>query len=347
MKKSSLIFQSILDWYDQYKRQLPWRSDAPNPYHIWLSEIMLQQTTVPTVIPYFLRFIEKWPTLEALACASLDSILVEWQGLGYYSRARNLHKCAQYIQTNLKGHFPQSATMLQSLPGIGSYTSAAIASIAFNQPTAVVDGNIVRVLSRLYAIETPYPASKSQILEIATQLTPTHRPGDYAQALMDLGAMICKPQNPRCTLCPLLNQCEAYRQDAPSRYPIKEPKEEKPIRYTTAFLIQNQDEQIFLRRRNEKGLLGGMMEVPTGSWETKEKPFNESLSHALLSSLLPPFHLMGEIRHTFTHFHLKVKIFKTVVHHASLQGAWIHERDLHTQALPTLMKKIIRKGLKQ
>ena len=342
------ISQPILDWYDQNKRQLPWRSLNPNPYHVWLSEIMLQQTTVPTVIPYFLKFIEKWPTLQDLSKASLDSILIEWQGLGYYSRARNLHQCAYHIQNELGGRFPQSFESLIKLPGIGSYTAAAITSIAFDTKAAVVDGNIVRVLSRFFALETAYPLSKPEIEKQAWKLTPQKRPGDYAQALMDLGSRICKPRNPLCESCPLVFWCQAYQKGTPQIYPLKNPKGQKPTRYTIAFLIQNASHQVFLRKRPHKGLLGGMMEVPSSPWELKERSIKDALVQEPMK-LHDDLRIMGDIKHTFTHFHLKVKILRCLGAQRDLktmeEGTWVNLDSLHEYALPTLMKKILHKGL--
>jgi A/G-specific adenine glycosylase len=313
--------QKLLTWYDKNKRDLPWRSDEPNPYHVWLSEIMLQQTTVASVIPYFQTFIQKWPQLQDLAQASLDEILTEWQGLGYYSRARNLHACAKALNQ----FFPNNEKELLSFPGIGPYTAAAIASIAFNQKAGAVDGNVSRVISRYFAIENENP--KNIVSEKLQILLPNERYGDFTQALMELGALICRPKSPSCTSCPLQSECQARLLDQSERFPLKSVKQKIPTRYATAFVLKRKDGAILLRKRPPKGLLGGMMEVPTTPWETEKVERKGTL-----------------VRHTFTHFHLEVD----VCNHANendFQGIWVKPEDLSKYALPTLMKKILKAGL--
>jgi len=334
--------KNLLNWYMQFQRVLPWRAispELPNPYHVFLSEIMLQQTTVPTVIRYFDLFITKWPRIQDLAQATLDEILHAWQGLGYYARARNLHKCAQVITQTHAGVFPQEEEELHQLPGIGPYTAAAISAIAFGKASVVVDGNIERIMSRVFAIEDPLPRSKSLIKEKAAFLTPFHQPGEYAQALMDLGSSICRPKVPLCQECPLHKFCLASHQNRASLYPKFLPKVKKPEKYATVFWVQNQKGQVLIQRRPEKGLLGGMMEIPSSMWQDQKNSQKVVLSEA-------PFPLewqekSGIIKHTFTHFHLYLNVVCGVVteHHP---GLWVYPQDFHHYAFPTLMQKVIR-----
>jgi A/G-specific adenine glycosylase len=313
--------KQLLDWYDKNQRPLPWRLLQPNPYYTWLSEIMLQQTTVGTVIPYFHTFIEKWPHLHDLASASLDEVLVEWQGLGYYSRARNLHKCAELLAEG----FPSTEEELAKLPGIGPYTAAAIASIAFGKRAAAVDGNVIRVLTRYFAITSPHPTE--EVKEKLVALLPRERCGDFTQSLMELGALLCRPKNPSCVSCPLQRQCRAYALQSPEQFPYKNPKKKLPTRYATAFIVRREDGAILLRKRPPKGLLGGMMEVPTTPWEeTKRERKGPS------------------VRHTFTHFHLEVDVCQHL-DPSAFEGVWVTLCELKNYALPTLMKKILRAGL--
>ncbi len=318
-----MFSEKLLSWYDHAQRKLPWRSKVKNPYHTWLSEIMLQQTTVATVIPYFNKFLEKWPTVQDLATSSLDEVLVTWQGLGYYSRARNLHKCA----TELARAFPSTEEDLLKLPGIGPYTAAAIVSIAFDKKAAAVDGNVIRVLSRYFSLSIPNPVKETQ--EKLHTLLPNDRCGDFTQALMELGALVCRPKNPSCSTCPLQLECKALAMDAVEKFPIMLPKQRLPTRYATAFIIQRDDGALLLRKRPLKGLLGGMMEVPTTSWEEEK--------------------IIGKgplVKHTFTHFHLVISV-SPVRDTSSFEGIWVHPEDLQNYALPTVMKKILKVGLSQ
>ena len=318
-----MFSQKILSWFDKEKRELPWRNKTKNPYYTWLSEIMLQQTTVITVIPYFNNFIKKWPTLQDLAKASLDEILIKWQGLGYYSRARNLYQCA----LKLAQHFPSDENELLKLPGIGPYTAAAIASIAFNQKVAAVDGNVIRVMTRYLALSLPKPFQ-----EVKTQLQsylPEERCGDFTEALMELGALICRPKQPACQNCPLQKECKAYLLNSTDKFPLKVLKAKLPIRYTTAFIIKREDGAILIRKRPHRGLLGGMMEVPTTPW----------IEEKIGSSRI-------KVKHTFTHFHLEVSL-SYLDSSSEFEGIWIHPKNLEKYALPTLMKKIIKAGLKE
>lgn len=315
-----MFSKKLLTWYDQSQRTLPWRQEKSNPYHTWLSEIMLQQTTVATVIPRFQSFIQKWPTLEDLAHASLDEVLIEWQGLGYYSRARNLHQCAQALAKD----FPSTEDGLLALPGIGPYTAAAIASIAFHQKAAAVDGNVIRVLSRYFVINDPKPATL--VKEKLHTLLPNERYGDFTQALMELGALVCRPKNPTCQTCPLRKNCQAYALDLIEDYPVKAVKKKIPTRYATAFILKREDGAILLRKRPPHGLLGGMMEVPTSEWVEKQ---GKKKSKAPC------------VRHTFTHFHLEIDLCYTF-DPSGFSGVWVMPQDLKNYALPTVMKKILK-----
>ncbi len=345
-KRHELV-DALLDWYDLNARALPWRVSpeakvggiSPDPYQVWLSEIMLQQTTVATVIPYFEKFISEWPTVELLAAANLDDILTAWAGLGYYARARNLHKCAKYITEQLSGKFPVYYDDLLKLPGVGAYTAAAISSIVYDVPEAVVDGNVERVISRLFSIETPLPDSRPEIRDYAKKLTPDHRPGDYAQGVMDLGATVCTPRSPKCGHCPWENDCLANKQGIASELPVRITKKERPTRRGYAFWAEY-DGKVWLRRRPEKGLLGGMMEVPSDEWAPSNSWENIPAPRIPIIAnweLLP-----GIVKHTFTHFHLELKIVRLELEEIiNLQeGEWCPVHDVDSYALPTVMKKI-------
>jgi A/G-specific adenine glycosylase len=336
--------RQILRWYDRHRRDLPWRAQPDGlsePYHVWLSEIMLQQTTVATVKSYFARFLERWPTIEQLAEAGLDDVLHAWQGLGYYARARNLHRCARAIVDHHGGEFPDTEHELLALPGIGDYTAAAVAAIAFGRKTTPVDGNIIRVIARLFAVSDPIPGSKSVIKELTSPLVPAKCAGDFAQALMDLGATVCTPRNPTCVLCPWMRDCRSFAEGAPERYPVKLKKKARPTRHGVAYWITRDDGAVFLRRREEKGLLGGMMEVPSSDWREAVWPRMEAQSHAPFKSewTLKP----GVIEHTFTHFHLVLTVMTThIKKDHGLNGTWCHPDHFGEFALPTVMKKIVR-----
>ncbi len=337
---------NLLGWYDNHHRSLPWRSDNPNPYHVWLSEIMLQQTTVKTVTPYFLKFIETWPSVEGLAETSLDDVLVAWQGLGYYSRARNLHKCACEIVTRYNGQFPKDQKQLMTLPGIGPYTAAAMSSIAYGQPAAAVDGNVIRVLARYFALTEPRPQLDKQVQDKLASLLPDKRCGDFTQAMMELGALVCRPKSPDCESCPLQHDCQSI--DNPQSLPTPPVKKKLPIRYAVAYFVQQQDGTILLRKRDEKGMLGGMMEVPTTPWLDQRPGVNVVKSHAPVETDEWE-ELEGFVKHTFSHFHFhifvnRVQYLKQPDHH---QGEWVLIEDLHGKALPTVMKKVISFGLEE
>ncbi len=342
--------KALLDWYDAHRRSLPWRY-APgrpaDPYRVWLSEIMLQQTTVAAVVPYFLGFVQRWPTVEALAAAPLEAVLEAWAGLGYYARARNLHACARAINLDHGGRFPSDLAALRALPGIGDYTAAAIRAIAFDQPAVVVDGNIERIMSRLARIEAPLPKAKPAIKAEAAQRAPASRCGDYAQALMDLGATVCLPKSPRCAACPLAFECLALRDGGPElagSYPRKQAKAAKPTRQGAALWLLDHQGRVFVRRRPETGLLASMLEIPSTEWSSQAISAPDWLG---LNWQRWP----GEVRHTFTHFHLTLTLFSARLPRrggdtlqtrlsGELDARWVRPDLLAELGLPTLMRKI-------
>lgn len=339
----SLLPGDLLDWYDAHARTLPWRAkpgETIDPYRVWLSEIMLQQTTVATVGKYFIAFITRWPAVADLAKAELDDVLREWAGLGYYARARNLHACAKAVVADHEGSFPDTEDGLQSLPGVGPYTAAAITAIAFNRVAAAVDGNVERVMSRLCAIETPLPAAKPEIRDRTFDLVPAGRPGDFAQALMDLGATICTPKKPNCLICPWMTACRARALGIAETLPVKAPKKNRPVRTARIFWVERSDGAVLMRRREEKGLLGGMLEFPSSGWATGKEDAN----------LTPPYRsgwqsTQKQVEHTFTHFHLVLDLHQTdeVFDNLPAQDGdwrWVARHELAAEALPTAMKKV-------
>ena len=346
----------LLDWYDRHARVLPWRrppnaeggGPAPDPYRVWLSEIMLQQTTVATVGPYFADFLTRWPSVADLAAAPLDDVLTAWAGLGYYARARNLHRCARVVAEERGGVFPDSEAELMTLPGIGRYTAAAVAAIAFGRRAVVVDGNVERVVARLFRVETPLPDAKAELHRLADGITPDDRAGDFAQAMMDLGATVCLPPGkrvPKCLLCPLEADCEARAAGIAETLPRRRPKAAKPTRRAVAFWLQDPEGALLLRRRPEKGLLGGMMEVPSTDWREASWDSGEAVEAAPVSAdwrALP-----GVVRHTFTHFHFEVTVWAARAGDDAVDdGRWVALDSLADVALPTVMRKIIDHGLR-
>ncbi len=335
----------LLAWYDRHRRQLPWRAlpgERTPPYRVWLSEIMLQQTTVATVGPYFARFLERWPDLTALAAAPLDDVLHAWQGLGYYARARNLHACAQVVAREHGGNFPDTEEGLRALPGIGAYTAAAVAAIAFDRKAAPMDGNIERVVARVFAVTTPIPEAKPELQRLTSSIVPETRAGDFAQAAMDLGATICTPQKPKCVLCPWRDECLALKEGIAEQLPARKPKAAKPTRRGVAFWITRPDGAVLLRRRAEKGLLGGMMEVPSTEW--RDAAWQQSDAEAAAPVAVRWKILPGIVRHSFTHFDLELQVFVGATpgkKNINTDGVWVAIDALGTQALPTVMKKII------
>jgi A/G-specific adenine glycosylase len=334
----------LLQWYDRYRRVLPWRAPAgetADPYRVWLSEIMLQQTTVKAVAPYYARFLGRFPTVIQLAAAPLEDVLKLWAGLGYYARARNLHACARAVADLHAGKFPDTEDALRTLPGIGIYTAAAIAAIAFDRRASPVDGNIERVIARLYAMEEELPGAKPRIRARAEQLTPQHRAGDFAQAMMDLGATICTPKSPACVLCPWIESCAARARGDQESFPRKAGKKTGALRRGAAFLARRKDGSILLRTRPAKGLLGGMTEVPTTEW-TRDFDEASALNHAPLKARWR--RLPGAVSHVFTHFPLELTVYAAdfPAHVRAPEGTrWVAPSDLAEAALPSVMRKVI------
>ena len=337
------IGAALLDWYDRQARVLPWRVGPgerragirPDPYRVWLSEVMLQQTTVAAVRDYFRRFTERWPDVAALAAAEDGEVMAEWAGLGYYARARNLLKCARVVAGHHGGRFPENRDALLTLPGIGPYTAAAIAAIAHDEQATVVDGNVERVVARLFAVETPLPAAKPQLTTLAARLTPALRPGDHAQAMMDLGATICTPKSPACGICPLRSACKAERRGIAAELPRKAPKKAKPVRRGIAYVGRRADGAVLLERRPDKGLLGGMLGWPGTGWAE---------AHPDPAPPMPaPWQAApGEVRHTFTHFHLILSVMTARLPEDTPAGTglFLGPEDFRPSDLPTLMRKV-------
>lgn len=332
---------AVLAWYDAHARTLPWRTSPadrargvrPDPYRVWLSEIMLQQTTVATVGKYFARFTMLWPSVADLAAAPLEAVLVEWAGLGYYARARNLHACAQEVMAHFGGTFPSTSTELLTLPGIGPYTAAAIAAIADDEPIAVVDGNVDRVLARYLALDVPVREAKDLIRQTVQGSVPP-RAGDFAQALMDLGATICAPRAALCMLCPLQPGCAGARMD-PLLFPVKVEKAERPTRYGHAFVILDRDGDVLLQKRADKGLLAQMTETPGSAWiaAPSEPKFPQA----------GDWRHRGQIVHVFTHFRLELEVWSVAATDPAgfSEGWWADPRELRAEALPTVFRKVL------
>jgi A/G-specific adenine glycosylase len=350
-KTSAPEAADLLAWYDRHRRILPWRArrgERPDPYRVWLSEIMLQQTTVKTVAPYFAKFLARWPAVEALAAASLDDVLRAWAGLGYYARARNLHACARAVVERHGGKFPNDIAALRALPGIGEYTTAAVAAIAFDGGYVPVDGNVERVMSRLFAVEDELPAAKPEIKRLAAALLPPHRSGDFAQALMDLGATICSPKRPACALCPWDESCLAHERGDQETFPRKAPKREGKLRRGAAFVVLRADGRVLLRRRPEKGLLGAMTEVPGSAWAHEYEEAGALRAAPRFGSKPKWRKLPGIVRHVFTHFPLELTVFTAPVARATPapKGArWVKLTDLPGEALPSVMRKVLAHAL--
>jgi A/G-specific adenine glycosylase len=347
----------LLAWYDRHRRRLPWRplpGVSADPYQVWLSEIMLQQTSVQTVGPYFEKFLLRWPSVKALGSASLDDVLRMWAGLGYYSRARNLHACAVAVKRDHGGVFPDTEDGLRALPGIGAYTAAAIAAIAFDRRTMPVDGNIERVVSRLFAVEEPVPKSKPLIRQLAfTLLAATRdgdaktRAGDSAQALMDLGSTICTPKRPACALCPINDDCAARGLGDQESFPHKAPKKVGKLRRGAAFVVRRGDE-LLVRTRTEKGLLGGMTEVPSSEWLAAQDDKAALRQAPALQGAARWHRRVGVVTHVFSHFPLELVVYTASVAARSRapQGMrWVPIAALQDEALPTVMRKVIAHGL--
>jgi A/G-specific adenine glycosylase len=346
------IAAALLAWYDRERRVLPWRSapgETADPYRVWLSEIMLQQTTVKAVLPRYAVFLRRWPNVNALARAELGEVLGAWAGLGYYARARNLHACARDVADRHGGKFPTEESELRKLPGVGGYTAAAISAIAFGRRATPVDGNIERVLARLFAVTTPLPEAKSAIKALAETLTPADRPGDFAQAMMDLGATICTPRRPACGLCPVRTDCRGHAEGIAERLPYRHAKEERPLRRGATFVAIRPDGAVLLRERPPHGLLGGMLETPSSPWADGKTNERSWRSHAPLEAEWR--RVPGLVEHTFTHFHLELAIYRAEVgrdaqpRRAAERCRWFTLRELQGAALPSVMRKVLLHAL--
>jgi len=332
----------LLTWYDANRRDLPWRArpgERVDPYRVWLSEIMLQQTTVPHATPYFHDFLARWPRIEALAGAPDAEVMAAWAGLGYYARARNLLACARAVARDHGGVFPSDTVGLRALPGVGAYTAAAVAAIAFGEPANVVDGNVERVMARLFAVETPLPAAKPELTALAAGLVTADRPGDWAQALMDLGATICRPKSPLCEACPLSRLCAARARGAAGAYPRKSAKADRPHRHGVAFVL-TRGETVALTLRAPKGLLGGMLGLPTTPWRAAPWTDGDALAHAPQAG---PWREIGAVRHVFTHFSLDLRVSTALARAAAVEAragplVW-RERALAMADTPSLFRK--------
>ncbi len=344
---------ALLAWYDRHRRKLPWRAvkgEAADPYRVWLSEIMLQQTTVRAVAPYYERFLQRFGDVESLAAAPLDDVLKAWAGLGYYARARNLHACARAVVERHGGKFPDAEIELRALPGIGDYTAAAIAAIAFDRPASPVDGNVERVVARLFAVEEPLPAAKPRLRQLARSLTPSMRAGDFAQAMMDLGATICTPKRPTCPLCPWNDGCMAFTRGDAETFPRRMPKRDGALRRGAAFVAQRVDGYLLVRTRPPKGLLGGMTEVPSTEWS---KDFEESDAPSDAPTFAGRkqavwYRMAGTVRHVFTHFPLELAVYAAELPArtaAPPDMRWVATAELGGQALPSLMRKVVAHAL--
>ena len=331
---------ALLDWYDAARRELAWRPapgcDRPDPYRVWLSEVMLQQTTTPHATPYFLEFTRRWPTVSDLAAADDAEVMAAWAGLGYYARARNLLACARAVAGDHGGVFPDSEAGLLALPGVGPYTAAAIAAIAFDRPANVVDGNVERVMARLHAVETPLPAARPELRRLAAGLVAEDRPGDWAQALMDLGATVCRPGRPFCERCPLTAWCAAFQSGDPQRYPLKTRKAERPRRHGVAWVLRDDRGQVALMRRPAKGLLGGMLGLPTSEW-------GEAVPDAA-APVIADWREAGAVEHVFTHFALTLSV--RVADTGGGEGGYIWSTPGQAvAALPTVFRKALERAL--
>jgi A/G-specific adenine glycosylase len=340
---ADLLRRDLLAWYDANARALPWRIGPadraarvrPDPYRVWLSEVMLQQTTVPHATPYFLSFTRRWPTVSDLAAVDDGELMGAWAGLGYYARARNLLACARAVAREHRGVFPDTEAGLSALPGVGPYTAAAVAAIAFDRPTNVVDGNVERVVSRLFAVETPLPEAKPELKRLAGTLVRDDRPGDWAQALMDLGATVCRPKAPLCERCPVRAHCAAFAAGQPEAYPRRQRKAERPRRYGVAYRIRR-GERLALLRRPDKGLLGGMLGLPTSDWRAAPWSLEEATTAAPVAA---EWRSVGEVEHVFTHFALTLTVLEAQTN--APEGA-VWSADL--SVLPSVFLKAARLG---
>jgi A/G-specific adenine glycosylase len=339
MPSVAKIRPDLLTWYDANARVLAWRArpgERADPYRVWLSEIMLQQTTVQHATPYFLAFTRRWPSVADLAAADDGEVMAAWAGLGYYARARNLLACARRVAADHGGVFPATVEGLQALPGVGPYTAAAIAAIAFDAPANVVDGNVERVVARLFAVETPLPAAKAELARLAATLVTAERPGDWAQALMDLGATVCRPGVPHCSDCPLTDECLAFAGGAPETYPRRAAKAARPHRHGAVFRLTHAD-AVALVRRPPKGLLGGMLGLPTTPW--RAAPFSDAEALAL-APRADRWRAAGQVEHVFTHFSLTLTIYAAEAKTRDPAFAWTPLSEA-LEATPSVFRKAL------
>jgi A/G-specific adenine glycosylase len=336
----------LLAWYDSHRRTLPWRAPKgrrADPYRVWLSEVMLQQTTVQAVGAYYRKFLTLWPDVKALAAARQDEVLAAWAGLGYYARARNLHAAAKVVAGEMGGKFPLTAETLRALPGVGSYTAGAISAIAYDEKQAAMDANAERVIARLYAVQTPMPKAKTELHLLGMALVPK-RAGDFAQALMDLGSAICTPKRPACPNCPLSADCKARKLGIQEQLPVKAPKMVRPLNRGAAFVARDRTGAVLLVKRPDKGLLASMLEPPLGAWSENFPSTAKALKQA-------PFEAVwkkrpGIVRHGFTHFELEIEVYVAdFANRPKFKGEWVPADRLGSVALPTVMRKIVEHGL--
>lgn len=347
------VARELLAWYDRARRTLPWRvgpGERADPYAVWLSEVLAQQTTAAVAGRYYREFLARWPNVEALAAAPENEVMKAWAGLGYYARARNMIATARLVAGEMGGSFPAEVEGLKALPGVGPYTAAAIAAIAHDAAVVPVDGNVERVVARLFAVETPLPAAKAEVTGLAATLAPNARSGDFAQALMDLGAMVCTPKRPACLACPLGGHCRAYATGLAAELPRRAAKPARPERRGIAFWVERADGSVLLRRRPPRGLLGGMAEVPSGPWTDTVPDEAAALAAA-------PVHaswdvLAGEVAHTFTHFHLRLVVWRAEVQAAEMREDaapercfWVPRAEVAEAGLPSLMRKVAAHAL--
>ncbi len=341
--KVGKIREALLAWYDAHRRDLPWRAKAgetADPYRVWLSEIMLQQTTVPHATPYFMSFVSRWPTVADLAAAEDAEVMAAWAGLGYYARARNLLACARAVTRDHGGRFPTSEAELRTLPGVGAYTAAAIAAIAFEAPANAVDGNIERVVARLNAVETPLPDAKPELKRLAGELVREQRPGDWAQAMMDLGATVCRPTSPLCDVCPIDGFCAALKSGSPETYPRRTPKTARPHRHGVAFRLMRGGE-VGLVRRPPKGLLGGMLALPTTAWRAEPWTRADALAAAPAKA---QWRRAGAVEHVFTHFSLTLEVWEAAADAAKVDHLIWTAPDRAIREAPSVFAKALRVG---
>jgi A/G-specific adenine glycosylase len=345
-KISSKLSESLLAWYDIHRRVLPWRAPKgkrADPYRVWLSEIMLQQTTVQAVGTYYRKFLIRWPDVEALAEAMEDDVLAAWAGLGYYARARNLHAAARLVAREMGGIFPTTAESLRALPGVGAYTAAAIAAIAYDERQAAMDANAERVIARAFAVDTPMPKAKAELHALCSQLVP-ERAGDFAQALMDLGSAICTPKRPACGNCPWTDDCRARLRGIQERLPVKAPKLARPMKRGAAFVARDKSGAVLLVKRPDKGLLASMLQPPLGPWTGAFPSPAKALAQAPFSAKW--IKRAGIVRHGFTHFELETEVYVAQVStRPRFKGTWIASERLGDVALPTVMRKMLEHGL--